>query len=132
MKYRRKVQEVPEGDSMTEQSHIPSCDIHTIMKRYEKTGYIDHFTSQKAFYEDVSEYPDFKTALDTVTEISTVFQTMPADARLKFNNDPALYMDYLLSLQHPEQFTQITSADQIDVPATPVATPPPEMPPIGN
>ena len=40
---------------MTEQAHKDDVDIHKIMKRYERTGIIDHLAKHKGTYMD---YPN--------------------------------------------------------------------------
>lgn len=110
-KYRRIVETTITDESMTEQSHIPSCDIHNIMRRYEATGYIDHFSQNKAFYADVSALPDYKTALDTVKSVEAIFQTLPADARAEFENDPQAFLEAVESAGSALEFAESLKPD---------------------
>ncbi len=80
------------GKTMTEQHHAKSCDINTIMAKYQKTGLIDHVTQHQGTYGDVSG-ADFKKAQDLVAEQKSIFYELPSEVRTQFDNDPANYLD---------------------------------------
>lgn len=79
--------------SMTRQSEAEGADINVIMKRYEKTGLLPQVT-QEALFLDVSEMPDYRTALGLVAEVDRVFRELPAEKRALFRNDTAEFMDF--------------------------------------
>lgn len=133
-KYRRTVDYTPEGESMTEQSHIPSCDIHNIMRRYEVTGIVEHLNKSQAFYDDVSNVPSFQEAMNIVAQVNAVFETLPAKVRDSFNNDPQAYLDWaqdpetIAKMQHSERSAVEAIGETYREPATPPAAPPAESP----
>ena len=83
------------GISITEQHHKKSCDINSIVAKYQKTGLVDHINKHEAKYGDVSGY-DYKTAQDLVAEQKTIFYELPSQVRAEFDNDPANYLDLIL------------------------------------
>ena len=79
------------GESLTEQHHARSCDINTIMARYQQTGIIDHMKHYEPVYGDISDV-DFKRAMDTVARVKTEFHDLPAYIREHFNQDENAYL----------------------------------------
>lgn len=139
-KYRREVNYTPEGESMTEQSHVESCDIHNILKKYERTGILEHVNANKAFYGDVSNVPDFKQAQNTVIAITAVFNTLPAKYRDQLDNDPQKFLDFVTDPANKQTLAELgmpndhlegnvdTSVGIPVAPGTPPAVPPFEVP----
>ena len=80
------------GESMTEQAHARSCDINTIMSRYEKTGVLEHIKDYEPQFGDVSDL-DFKRAMDTVAQVKSEFQDLPAWVRDHYNQDEGKYLE---------------------------------------
>lgn len=133
-KYRRTADYEPEGESLTEQAHVASCDIHNIMARYEKTGIIEHLAKSQAFYDDVSNVPSFQEAMNHVAYVNEVFATLPAKVRDAFDNDPQKYLEWAQDPDVIAEFEKSTrdAAEALEAtyqaPATPPAAPPPESP----
>lgn len=80
--------------SLTEQHHKTECDIRTIIKRYDKTGLINHVNSAKAEYGDFTMVNEYQDALNTVINAQNAFDELPSDVRKKFNNDPGAFFEY--------------------------------------
>lgn len=86
--------QIVEGPTMTEQNHEKTCNINTIMAKYQKTGVVDHINKHQGRYADVSG-ADFRTALELCTEQQTIFEELPATARDYFGHDVAEYVDFV-------------------------------------
>lgn len=84
-----------EEPSLTHQSMSEACDINNIMKRYEKTGIIEHVVTHKGDYADFSDSSDYLESLLKVTEAQDMFNSLPADIRAKFANEPANFLDFV-------------------------------------
>lgn len=82
------------GPGKTRQSMKDECDINVIMRKYTKTGIIDFVNNREPQFGDATGI-DFQVAMDTVQEAQTMFGEMPASVRKKFNNDPALFLDFV-------------------------------------
>lgn len=96
---RPRVQVDLGGETRTKQAFKDECDINNIMAQYRQTGLIRHLAKGQPQYLDVSDVPDFRTALDHVATVSEFFSGLPAELRANFHNDPARFMD---SLDDPE------------------------------
>lgn len=79
-------------DGRTKQAHKNECDINQVLKKYLKTGVIEHVSTHKAQYGEAPGI-DFKEALDLVRRSQEMFDELPAKARKHFNNDPSAFMD---------------------------------------
>lgn len=85
-----------EGDEgLTEQHHKKSCDMHVILRQAEKTGVLSHVNAYGGQYMDMPSGVDFHQAQNIIAEATQMFETVPADIRKKFGNDPAEYLDFM-------------------------------------
>lgn len=88
-----KVVLVDFGPSLTRQSEANACDINKIMKKYEKTGILPQ-RDRPLMFADVSTVGDYRSALHSVRRAEELFAAQPAEVRRKFDNDPALFLDF--------------------------------------
>lgn len=80
--------------SLTKQSFTEECDINNIMKKYQKTGALDHLNKHEASYGFATSL-SFQEALDTVEKGQTMFDELPSSIRTKFDNDPGIFLDFV-------------------------------------
>ena len=80
--------------SMTHQDARNDCDINKIMKRFERSGMIDHVNSREGSYGDFSEVPDYQSALDAVMDAQEAFLGLDARLREEFRNDPGEFLTW--------------------------------------
>jgi len=90
----RRVQFICESPSRTKQAMKDECDINSIMKRFERTGTITHLEKRAAYFDDVSQVPDFATAIAVVSQAEAMFMSLPATLRKEFDNDPIRYVEF--------------------------------------
>ena len=96
--YRRRsalVIDLEKEPSLTEQAHKRTCDIHTIMRKYEKTGIIEHTAQYQGTYGDFANAPEFDEAQRIIADAKSMFETVPAKIRERFNNDPGEYVSFM-------------------------------------
>jgi len=79
--------------SRTQQSFRDECDINTILERFNVTGQLPVGSVQPQ-YGDFSGVTDYQSALNAVMAAQDSFLQLPAKVRAKFNNDPALFVDF--------------------------------------
>ncbi len=91
MKYQRI--SFKNATDMTEQSHKKDCDINQIMRKFVKTGNIDHLRAHGEQYGDVSPM-DYREAMSIIADSNTMFEELPAETRKFFHNDPAEFMEF--------------------------------------
>jgi len=79
--------------SRTQQSFRDECDINNILKRFNVTGELP-LGSVQPQYGDFSGITDYQSALNAVMAAQDSFLQLPAKVRAKFDNDPALFLEF--------------------------------------
>lgn len=79
----------------TVQADRDDADINKIVSRFMKSGQLPPTLRGEPFYGDVSEFGDLQDSLIKVQEANALFMTYPAEVRERFDNDPALMIDFL-------------------------------------
>jgi len=80
--------------TMAQQQFKEECNINSIMKRYQKTGIIDHYNKYEPHYGEISPM-SFHEAQNTIATANTMFEELPSSARKKFKHDPAVFLEYV-------------------------------------
>lgn len=83
-----------DGESLTEQYHRDDCDIHTILKRYLKTGVlpINEVVPQ---YGDFSDVTSFQEAQNIIKRTREYFESLPSRIREQFDNDTGTFLRFV-------------------------------------
>jgi phage internal scaffolding protein len=79
--------------SLTKQSFRDECDINTILRKFNVTGQLPVGSVQPQ-YGDFSGITDYQSALNAVMAAQDSFLQLPAKVRAKFDNDPALFVEF--------------------------------------
>lgn len=83
------------GPSRTHQAHKEECDINRIMRRYAKTGVIEHVNRYQGRYGDFTQVPeDYESALAHVQEAEDMFMSLPSSIRKRFDNSPGEFLAF--------------------------------------
>lgn len=80
--------------SRTEQAHKQEVDINFILKRYRKTGILP-VASRTPQFGDATVITDFHKSMQVVAQGKSEFAKLPAAERLKYKNDPKLWIESL-------------------------------------
>lgn len=87
---------------MTEQGHKAECDVNNIIRKYDRTGLINHVNQFEAIYGDVSSI-DFREALDLNMRVGKSFNELPSAIRKRFDNDPAAFIAFIEDPKNHEE-----------------------------
>ena len=79
--------------SCTQQSFKSECDINNILRQFNVTGQLPVGSVQPQ-YGDFSGITDYQSALNAVMAAQDSFLQLPAKVRAKFDNDPALFVEF--------------------------------------
>jgi phage internal scaffolding protein len=118
-----------EGPSLTKTDQAKHVEVNNIIKRYARTGVIDHLRRAEGVYADVSEIGSYQEAMQTVLEARESFEELPSGLRSRFGNDPAAFVDWATSAttaERDELYAEVTGVDRHND-ARP--TNPPDSPP---
>lgn len=91
-------------ESLTKQQFKDIANVNSILKRYEKTGQIDHLNPIYGHYADVSNIGDYQSALNIVMKAEEAFSQLPANIRRKFENDPGQFVQFC---ENPENINEL-------------------------
>jgi len=83
-----------EEPSLTQQHFKDETDINNILRQFNITGLLPE-SPLSPRYGDFTNIGDYHTALNAVIEAQDGFDGLPAQIRARFNNDPALLIDFL-------------------------------------
>jgi phage internal scaffolding protein len=80
--------------SRTKQAHAKEADINYIMRKYLKTGLIEHSRNHQPDYGFATS-EDFHTSMNIITKANTMFEDLPSSIRSKFDNQPSQFLDFV-------------------------------------
>lgn len=80
-------------ESLAKQSFAEESDINTIVRRFNLTGQLPENVAAPV-YADFDEVFDYHSAMNAIAKAHEAFDEMPADIRARFQNDPALFVDF--------------------------------------
>ena len=99
---RKRESFLTEGESMTQQHFAKEADIKTIIKKYDRTGIINHVARGVAQYGDYSEVNEYREALDMVNNANASFGELPAELRKMFDNDAGAFFEFATNPKNDE------------------------------
>lgn len=94
LKGHKRVRTVNTEQSRTHQSFQAECDINCILAKWQKTGVIEHANGSQPQFGDYVHVDDYHTSINRVLSAQTAFMSLPSAVRLKFENDPAKFLEF--------------------------------------
>lgn len=94
-------------ESRTRQEFKEESDINTIIDRFgigENPIQLQKWVENIDIVEAVSDY---QTALNQIVEASKQFNSLPARIRSQFDNDPALFVDFVSNPANNEEMVRL-------------------------
>jgi len=103
-----RVQFETTGPSLARQAMKAECDINNVMRKYEKTGVLEHRNTFEGSYGDYTDAPqDYHEAINQVMAADAMFASLPATIRRRFGNDPAEYVNFLMDPANREEMRRM-------------------------
>lgn len=123
------VRSTPVGKSMTKQSFAGETDINTIMKRYQKTGVLDHVAKHKGDYSDLVPAGDYHDHMNTIIAADEAFASLPSSIRRQFDNDPSQFLEFVDNPANQQEMVDLGLLEHSQM-TTEGASASPETPPV--
>lgn len=99
--------------SRTKQSFKDECDVNLVMKRFERTGVLDHLNEFQGQYGDFTDVPQsYHEAVNQVMAAQDMFMTVPPRIRAMFENDPGQFLAFVQDPANLEEMVQLGLATQ--------------------
>lgn len=119
---RRRVQTIPGPEpSMTQQQFKSDCDINNILKKYQKTGAINHFAKYSPIYGDYQSR-DLQEAYELVKRAEKMFADLPSSIRNEVGT-PQGFLDFV---QNPSNASRMRDLGLTKGTPAPITPPSPE------
>jgi phage internal scaffolding protein len=83
--------------TLAQQHSAEECDINYIVERFGVTGQLPPHNGPMPTYGDFTGVTDYRDALEAVMKADEAFMSLPAQVRERFDNDPALFVDFCSS-----------------------------------
>ncbi|AXL15207.1 internal scaffolding protein [Microviridae sp.] len=112
------------AEGRTEQHHKDECDVNNILKKYKANGVIQHVRQYEGKYGDFSG-EDFQTAMNIIAEGKSMFESVPAYIRAKFDNDPKRFLDFVCDEANESKLVEMGLATQRELNENPAPAPAP-------
>lgn len=113
---------VNDGPSLTIQSDAAEADIQVIMRKFRQTGQLQ-LRETDALFMDLTEFTDYKDAMDQLRIAERKFMSLPSKVREIFDHDVAEWLD---AAHDPEKRDALVAAGFLEpepAPAPSVAEP---------
>lgn len=127
----------PEETLTIQAPFTKNANINNIITKFTK-GIVSGNYGKNPIYGDFSDPEKYQNALDRVSNIKSQFETLTAEIRGKFNNDPLQLIKFLADPKNEDEAIKLklrppkTPKQELQVPpAVPPATPP-ATPPAGG
>lgn len=118
-------------ESQVQQQFKDEVDVNNIVRRFGLEVGQRAVIVPGGVYGDFTGVNDFESALDAVERAEEGFMRLPPEAREKFANDPARFLDYAQRVTDAElaEFVGLKVAQGVLPPVAAPAAPPPAAPP---
>lgn len=90
----------------TKQSFKDECDINTIIRRFLRTGVMDFTAKNERRYGDCTGL-EYTQAMQKVAAAKSLFNELPGRIRARFDNEPALFLDFVQDERNREEATEM-------------------------
>jgi phage internal scaffolding protein len=125
---RKRVQIFFDPDSgRTKPEFQKDCDLETIVSRFKRTGVIEHVRKHQGVYTDLTEAPDYMTALNKVIAADEAFMSLPAKIRQRFSHSPAEFLAFVDDPANRDEMVVLGLIPQVEIVSP---TPPNEEVPV--
>lgn len=111
-------------ETLTQQNTAEETDINYIVATFTRTGILPQAQILPT-YGDFSGVSDYREALELIQEADNAFNALPADVRAHFDNNPALYLDFVENGSDVDLASKLGIIDQMPNLKTPETDHPP-------
>ncbi len=105
----------PKGVKPAKQEFKQDADINSIMKKFQKSGAMDHAQLHQGHYGDTTGQ-DLQSAATIVANANSMFNDLPSSVRNKFENEPSRFLDFVQNADNQQE------AYELGISLSPAAT----------
>lgn len=113
--------------SLAKQSFAEEVDINTIIRRFGLSGELP-VNVRMPLNVDFEGVFDFQSAMNVIVDARQSFDSMPAQVRSRFSNDPAKFVDFCSNPENLEEARKLGLAPREPVAPAVAPVPAPKAP----
>lgn len=98
-----------------------------ILDKYNATGLLQHVSQWQGDYVDLCDAPTYHEAMNVIVESNEAFQTLPANVRERFANDPERFLAFVNNSENAEEMEKLGLIENVTQPVS-VESEPPQTP----
>lgn len=91
----------------TQQHFKQECDLNYILRKYQKTGLIDHVNKHQGDYSDLTDSVTFTEAMHVIQDAAESFETLPSSIRKQFKNNPQEFLDFVSDNSNADRLVEM-------------------------
>lgn len=121
---RRRVSLSFAGDAgLTKQSFAADADINNIIRRFVRTGVVEHMAKYGGEYGFATSQT-FQEAMNVIAKANEMFAELPAKVRNRFSNRPEEFLEFVQDPANLPEMRTMGLAKPLVPPRAPPAPPP--------
>jgi len=102
---------VETGEGLTEQSQAKECDINNILRKYQKTGALEHRNENRGEYGFASA-ATFQECMEVVAKGNSIYEELPSSIRQQFDG-PARFLEFVQDPSNAEKLVEMGLATSV-------------------
>lgn len=107
----------------TQQQFKDQCDVNKIIKKYQKTGELDHLKKSQGVFADLTYVGDYQESLNKVIQANKSFSELNSQTRNRFRNDPQQLIEFLSDPKNEKEAIELGLIVPKEIPQVPVEKP---------
>ena len=96
----------PPGHTPAQQQFKEDCDVNTIMRRYNKTGLIDHVKTHQPEYGFATP-KQYHDSMNLIARAESMFNDLPSELRNEFHNNPQAFLEFVQDPKNAERANEL-------------------------
>lgn len=104
-------------ETMTQQHDKDEADINVLVRRFGVTGELPQVTVTPVYADFTEVANDYHSAMELILQADRSFMELPADVRLRFGNDPGVFVDFVSDPGNLEEMRAMGLAMPAPLPA---------------
>ena len=99
----------PKGTKPAKQEFKDDADINVIMRKFQKTGAINHVAKYQGEY-GMATPVSLHQAMNLVAKAQSMFEDLPSSVRNEFGNDPRQFLEFVQDPQNAARAAELNIA----------------------
>lgn len=126
-----EIRTLPINPGLTKREMAADADINNIMKKYESTGVLP-IANKKPIFGDFASIGTYQESLELVNYAQQQFDSMPAQLRARFQNDPGKFIEFAQNPANQEELYNLGLATRPEPKGAGNAVPAPKKDPAAG